>query len=81
MNDVFTPRMRSTQLSEILNNDLKKNYLKAKIDILRFLGHSKRVVQGKRDKELLAEFDSRRKQPIIKVKTHMLLQISKSYYF
>jgi hypothetical protein len=24
MNDVFTPGMRSTQLSEVLNNDLKK---------------------------------------------------------
>lgn len=46
-------------------------YLKAKIDILRFLGHSKRVVQGKREKELLTEFDSRRKQPIIK-DTHVV---------
>jgi hypothetical protein len=36
-------------------------------------------VQGKRDKELLAEFDSRRKQPRIKVKTPMLLQVSKLY--
>lgn len=78
MNGVFTLGMRSTQLSESLNNDLK-NHLKANLDILRFLRHFERVVQGKRDKELLAEFDSRRKQPRIKVMTPMLLQVSKLY--
>uniref|UniRef100_A0A8I7BB70 Protein FAR1-RELATED SEQUENCE n=1 Tax=Hordeum vulgare subsp. vulgare TaxID=112509 RepID=A0A8I7BB70_HORVV len=42
--------MKSTQLSESLNSDLK-DYLKSNLDILRFFKHVERTVQGKRDKE------------------------------
>ncbi|VAH55250.1 unnamed protein product [Triticum turgidum subsp. durum] len=44
--------MRSTQLSESLNSDLK-DHLKSDLDILRFFKHVERVVQGKRDKEYI----------------------------
>ena len=51
MRDVFTLGMRSTQLSESFNSDLK-NHLKSDFDIIRFLKHFERAVQGKRNKEL-----------------------------
>jgi zinc finger SWIM domain-containing protein 3 len=47
MKDVFTLRMRSTQLSESLNNDLKINF-KSDFDIIRFFKYFERTVQGKR---------------------------------
>ncbi|VAH25937.1 hypothetical protein VPH35_018896 [Triticum aestivum] len=42
--------MRSTQLSESLNSDLK-DHLKSDLDILCFFKNVERVVKGKRDKE------------------------------
>ena len=51
MRDVFTLGMRSTQLSESFNSDLK-NHLKSDFDIIQFLKHFERAVQGKRNKEL-----------------------------
>jgi zinc finger SWIM domain-containing protein 3 len=60
MKDVFTLGMRSTQLSESLNNDLKIHF-KSDFDIIRFFKHFERVVQGKRNNELNSEFDSRKK--------------------
>ena len=45
MKDIFTLGMRSTQLSESLNNDLKIHF-KSDFDMIRFF---KRVVQGKRN--------------------------------
>ena len=51
MRDVFTLGMRSTQLSESFNSDLK-NHLKSDFDIIWFLKHFERAVQGKRNKEL-----------------------------
>ncbi|KAL6646596.1 hypothetical protein ACP70R_015673 [Stipagrostis hirtigluma subsp. patula] len=78
MKDIFTLRMRSTQLSESLNNDLKIHF-KSDFDILRFFKHFERVVQGKRNNELNSEFDSRTKLPRVKIRTPMLLQASKLY--
>jgi len=52
--------MRSTQLSESLNSDLKRHF-KSDFDIIRFLKHFERVVEFKRNKELEAEFESRKK--------------------
>jgi hypothetical protein len=49
MKNVYTLGMRSTQLSESLNSDLKDNF-KSVFDIIRFLKHFERVVQEKRDK-------------------------------
>ena len=63
MLDVFSIGMRSTQLSESLNNALK-GHLKSDLDIIRFLKRVEHVVQDKRDKELQAELESRKKQRI-----------------
>jgi zinc finger SWIM domain-containing protein 3 len=78
MKDVFTLGMRSTQLSESLNNDLKRHF-KSDYDIIRFLKQFERVVEYKRKKELQSEFDSRKKLPRIKMRTPMLLQASRLY--
>ena len=68
MKDVFTLGMRSTQLSESFNNDLKIHF-KSDLDLIRFFKHFERVVQGKRDNELDSEFDSRKKLPRIFMRT------------
>jgi hypothetical protein len=47
MKDVFTLGMRSTQLSKSFNNDLKIHF-KSDFDIIRFLKHFERVVQGEK---------------------------------
>jgi zinc finger SWIM domain-containing protein 3 len=78
MKDVFTLGMRSTQLSESLNSDLKRHF-KSDYDIIRFLKQFERVVEYKRKKELQSEFDSRKKLPRIKMRTPMLLQASRLY--
>ncbi|XP_052138422.1 protein FAR1-RELATED SEQUENCE 5-like [Oryza glaberrima] len=78
MNDVYTLGMRSTQLSESLNSDLKDHF-KSDFDIIRFLNHFERVVQLKRDKELNSLFESMKKLSRIKMRTPILLQASKLY--
>ena len=70
--------MRSTQLSESFNNALK-NHLKSDFGIVRFLKHFERTVQEKRDKELEAEFEARKKIPRRLMSTPMLMQASKVY--
>ncbi|KAM0873937.1 hypothetical protein ACQ4PT_037741 [Festuca glaucescens] len=70
--------MRSTQLSESLNSDLK-NHLKSDLDILRFFKHLERVVQGKRDNELNEEYESRKKIPRVRIRTPAIIQASKVY--
>ncbi|XP_043694268.1 protein FAR1-RELATED SEQUENCE 5-like [Telopea speciosissima] len=62
MKNTFTLGMRSTQLSESLNSDMK-DYLKSTLDIVQFFKHFERVVDAKRANELKAEFDSRNKLP------------------
>jgi zinc finger SWIM domain-containing protein 3 len=80
MKDVFTLGMRSTQLSESLNNDLKIHF-KSDFEIIRFFKHFERVVQGKRNNELNSEFESRKKLPKLFMRRPppMLLQASKLY--
>jgi zinc finger SWIM domain-containing protein 3 len=78
MKDVFTLGMRSTQLSESLNSELKRHF-KSDFDIIRFLKHFERVVESKRNKKLNSEFESRKNLPKIKIRTPMLLQVSKMY--
>jgi hypothetical protein len=60
MEHVYTLGMQSTQLSESLNNDLKIHF-KLGFDIIPFLNHFERVVQGKRNNELNSQFESRKK--------------------
>ncbi|XP_062208968.1 protein FAR1-RELATED SEQUENCE 5-like [Phragmites australis] len=78
MKDVYTLCMRSTQLSESLNSDMKE-YLNSELNILRFFSHFERAVQAKRDKEITLEYDSREKLPRIQMRTPMLLQASNIY--
>jgi zinc finger SWIM domain-containing protein 3 len=78
MKDVFTLGMRSTQLSESLNSDLKRHF-KSDFDIIRFLKQFERVVEYKRKNELQSEFEARKKLPRIKMRTPMLIQASKLY--
>ncbi|KAG2546293.1 hypothetical protein PVAP13_9KG029826 [Panicum virgatum] len=78
MRNVYTLGVRSTQLSESFNNALK-NHLKSDFDIVRFLKHFERTVQEKRDKELEAEFEARKKIPRRLMSTPMLMQASKVY--
>ena len=73
MIDVFSIGMRSTQLSESMNNALK-GHLKSDLDIIRFLKRVEHVVQDKREKEVQSEFESRKKQPRIGMMAPMLLQ-------
>ena len=49
MKDVYALGMRSTQLSENLNSELKRHF-KSDFDIIRFLKHFERVVEDKRKK-------------------------------
>ena len=78
MLDVFSIGMRSTQLSESMNNALK-GHLKSDLDIIRFLKRVEHVVQDKREKEVQSEFESRKKQPRIEMMAPMLLQASMIY--
>jgi zinc finger SWIM domain-containing protein 3 len=78
MRDVFTLGMRSTQLSESFNSDLK-DHLKSNFDIIRFPKHFERAVQGKRNKELEEEFEARKKVPRLRMRTPMLVQASELY--
>jgi zinc finger SWIM domain-containing protein 3 len=78
MRNAYTLGMRSTQLSESLNSDLK-NHLKSDLDILRFFKHLERVVQGKRDNELNEEYESRKKLPRVRIRTPAIIQASKVY--
>jgi len=48
-------------------------------DIIRFLKQFERAVQGKRRKELDAEFEARKKLPRIRMHTPMLVQTSELY--
>jgi len=47
MSNVYTLEMKSTQLSESLNSDLKRHF-KSNFDIIRFLKHFETIVEFKR---------------------------------
>jgi zinc finger SWIM domain-containing protein 3 len=71
--------MRSTQLSESLNADLK-NHLKSDLCILQFFQHFERVVEQKRHKELEAEYNARQKLPTLSLKNSPLLKQAAQVY-
>ena len=80
MNKVFSAGVRSTQLSESLNADMR-NYLKVDLDIIQFFTHFEQVVDDKCYKEWEAEYNSRQKLPRLKMKrAPMLVQASKNIY-
>jgi zinc finger SWIM domain-containing protein 3 len=79
MKDVFTLGMRSTQLSESFNKDLKQ-HLKFNLDIVRFFKHFERAVQEKREKEIKSEHEARKKLPMLKLKGTPVLQQAANVY-
>ncbi|XLT60258.1 hypothetical protein HN873_052862 [Arachis hypogaea] len=79
MNNAFTIGIRSTQLSDSLNADLK-NCMKLNLNIIQFFKHFERVVNDKRYNELQGEFQSRQKLPKLKmVSSSLLQQVSQVY--
>ncbi|KAF1869238.1 hypothetical protein Lal_00048521 [Lupinus albus] len=75
----FTVGMRTTQLSQSFNAALK-NHLKSDLHLVHFFTHFERVVNGKRNNESEAEYESVNKFPRLKmVKAPMLVQTSKIY--
>ncbi|XP_028108416.1 protein FAR1-RELATED SEQUENCE 1-like [Camellia sinensis] len=76
---VYAAGMRSTQLSESLNAELKRN-LKVDHNIIQFFTHFNRVVLDKRYEEVKAIYDSRQQLLRIKLKmSPMLIQVAKLY--
>ncbi|XP_057247363.1 protein FAR-RED IMPAIRED RESPONSE 1-like [Beta vulgaris subsp. vulgaris] len=79
MRNVFSLGMRSTQLSESFNSDLK-DYLKCNMDVMRFFKQFERVLDLKRQNEINHEFDSKENLPRIKMRRIPLLnQVGKLY--
>nr|XP_023929565.1 protein FAR1-RELATED SEQUENCE 5-like [Quercus suber] len=75
----FTAGMKTTQLSESFNADLK-DCLRTDFNIVEFFTHFETVVNQKRDKELEAEYNCRQKFPRLKLKSSpMLNQVATVY--
>ncbi|XP_030924831.1 protein FAR1-RELATED SEQUENCE 5-like [Quercus lobata] len=68
----FIAGMKTTQLSESFNVDLK-DCLRTDINIVEFFTHFETVVNQKRDKELEAEYNSIHKFPRLKLKSSPML--------
>jgi zinc finger SWIM domain-containing protein 3 len=78
MKHALTLGIRSTQASESINSTLK-NYLNYNLDINKFLEHFKRVVDGKREKEIKFEYEMRRALSKIKFNVSILREARKLY--
>jgi zinc finger SWIM domain-containing protein 3 len=79
MKNTFTLGVRSTQLNESLNGDLKA-YLKLDLGIVKKFQHFERVVEQKRHKELEAEYNGRQKLPTLGLKNSPLLRQAEQMY-
>jgi zinc finger SWIM domain-containing protein 3 len=79
MKKAFTLGMRSTQLSESVNADIK-SFINVKLNIIKFFKRFEDVVQQKRKNELKCEYEARQKIPRLKNSySHILQQVSKLY--
>ncbi|XP_073027865.1 protein FAR1-RELATED SEQUENCE 5-like isoform X2 [Primulina eburnea] len=79
LNKAFTLGMRSTQLSESVNSDVK-SCMKPDLDIMQFFKHFEQVLEEKRYNELRCEFETRQKLPRLKLESSpMLRQLSEIY--
>ncbi|XP_062162142.1 protein FAR-RED IMPAIRED RESPONSE 1-like [Alnus glutinosa] len=77
--NAFTLGVRSTQLSESLNADLKV-YLKSDLNMVEVFQHFERVVEQKRHKKLEAEFNAQEKLSTLGLKNSPLLkQVAQTY--
>ena len=75
----FTLGIRSTQLSESLNGDLK-DYLKSNLDVAEFFEHFDWMIEQKQERELQAEFNARQKFPRLGLKNSPLLKRAVQVY-
>ncbi|XP_042499834.1 protein FAR-RED IMPAIRED RESPONSE 1-like [Macadamia integrifolia] len=79
MKETLIIGMRSTQLSESINGDMK-DYLSLTLDLVPFFKHFERVVVDKRANELKAEFDARNKlQRNLFIKSSVMNQVARVY--
>ncbi|XP_057771200.1 protein FAR1-RELATED SEQUENCE 5-like [Salvia miltiorrhiza] len=77
--NAFTLGMRSTQLSESVNSDIKK-CMKPNLNIMQFFNNFEQVVEEKRYSELRCDFEARQKLPRLSLESSpMLQQLSKVY--
>ncbi|KAF3962305.1 hypothetical protein CMV_013159 [Castanea mollissima] len=79
MKKAATLGMRSTQLSESLNGDLK-DYLKSNLNMDDFFEHFEMVVGQKQDRELEAKYNAREKLPPVCLKNSPLLKQASPVY-
>ena len=79
MKNEFILGIQSTQLSESLNGDLK-DYLRSNLDMAEFFEHFDRVIEQKRERELQAEFNVRKKFPQLGLKNSPLLKQAVQVY-
>ncbi|XP_075504354.1 protein FAR1-RELATED SEQUENCE 5-like [Primulina tabacum] len=79
MNKAFTLGMRSTQLSESVNSDIK-SCMKPDLDIMQFFKHFEGVLEEKWYNELRCEFETSQKLSRLKLESSpMLRQLSEIY--
>ena len=70
--------MKSTQLSESINSDLK-DYLKSDYNLVQFFIHFERLVNEKQYKEYEVEYNLSYMLPRIKVQVRILRHVAKIY--
>jgi len=78
MKNAFSLGMRSTQLSESINRDIKY-YLNSDLDIIQFFKNFERIVDDKHKNEKKSDFELTKNQPKIKVNVPMLQQMGFIY--
>ena len=75
---MFTGDMKSTQRSECMNNVLKQ-YLNSKYNLLRFFEHYKRLLEDRQYKELIAKFKIRQTILVLLANVEMLRHATEVY--
>ncbi|GMH25837.1 hypothetical protein Nepgr_027680 [Nepenthes gracilis] len=79
MKKTFSLSIRSMQLSESLNNDLKA-YLKCSTNLRDFFHYFERIVEKKCEGELFADYKSKQKLPnLIMPNSPLMIQLAKIY--
>ncbi|XP_058092417.1 protein FAR1-RELATED SEQUENCE 5-like [Magnolia sinica] len=76
--NTFCADMKSTQRSESMNN-LLKNYLNSKYDLLRFFTHYERTVASRRYKESMTDFKMRQSTLVMFLDVKILNETAKVY--
>ncbi|XP_054777248.1 uncharacterized protein LOC129285531 [Prosopis cineraria] len=81
MKSAFTLGIKSTQVSESINANIK-SWMQSEIDIVQFVKDFETVIENKRYNELKCEFDARQAVPRLRSKICLMLnQLAKVYTF